>query len=340
VLKPVEETPFTALYAHQLLREAGLPQQVFQVVTGSGSLVGPALIEGVDFLGFTGSAATGRVVVAQAAKRLIGVSLELGGKNPALVLADADLDRAVAGVIRAGFSNAGQLCLSLERIYIHRTVYNRFLNRLMPKVKALRLNSALDFSADVGSLMSQAQLDKVIDHVQDALDRGAALLAGGRPRPDLGPYFYEPTVLADVTPDMKLYAEETFGPVLSLYPFDHLDEAIRKANDTRYGLNAAIWTGNVREGRRIAQRIKVGTVNINEGYAATWASIDAPMGGMKESGLGRRHAAQGILRYTEPQTIAMQRLLPLAQPAWLKPAWFALVITLLLLVIKRIPGLR
>lgn len=340
VLKPAEETPLTALYAVQLLREAGLPQDLFQVITGRGSVLGPAMIQGVDFIGFTGSTATGRVVARQAGERLIQASLELGGKNPIIILADADLDRAVEATIRGSFSNAGQLCIAFERVYVQAGVYDRFLARLLPRVRALRLGPALDYSVDLGSLISPDQLDKVTGHVQDALAKGATLLAGGRPRPELGPYFYEPTVLADVTPDMKVYAEETFGPVVSVYPFKQVNEAIRLANDTRYGLNAAIWTRDIQRGWRLARQIQAGTVNINESYAATWASIDAPMGGMKESGLGRRHGAEGISKYTEGQTVAVQRLLPIAPFGWFKPAAFALVLTLLLWVFKRIPGLR
>ena len=340
ILKPAEETPLTALYAVQLLREAGLPHELLQVITGRGSTIGPAMIQSVDFIGFTGSTATGREVARQAGERLIPVSLELGGKNPIIVLADADLNRAVEATIRGSFSNAGQLCIAFERVYVQAGIYDRFLARLLQRVRALRLGPALDYSVDMGSLISQSQLDKTTEHVQDALVKGATLLAGGKPRPDLGPYFYEPTVLADVTPDMKVYAEETFGPVVSVYPFERVEEAIRLANDTRYGLNAAIWTRDIPRGWRLARQVQAGTVNINESYAATWASIDAPMGGMKESGLGRRHGAEGILKYTEAQTIAVQRLLPIAPFGWFKPAAFALVLTLLLWVFKRIPGLR
>lgn len=340
LLKPAEETPLTALYAVQLLREAGLPHELLQVITGRGSIIGPALIQNVDFISFTGSTATGRMVARQAGERLIQASLELGGKNPIIILADADLDRAVEATIRGSFSNAGQLCIAFERVYVQAGIYDRFVARLLQRVRALRLGPALDYSVDMGSLVSQDQLDKVTDHVEDALAKGATLLAGGRPRPELGPYFYEPTLLVGVTPGMKVYAEETFGPVVSIYRFERVEEAIRLANDSRYGLNAAIWTRDTRRGWRLARQIQAGTVNINESYAATWGSIDAPMGGMKESGLGRRHGAEGILKYTETQTIAVQRLLPIAPFGWFKPAAFALVLTLLLWVFKRIPGLR
>jgi acyl-CoA reductase-like NAD-dependent aldehyde dehydrogenase len=167
----------------------------------------------------------------------------------------------------------------------------------------------------MGSLAGEAQLRKVAAHVRDAVDKGATVLAGGHPRPDLGPYFFEPTLLADVTPDMRVFSEETFGPLLSLYRVDSDEAAIAAANDSEYGLNASVWSGDVRHARDVARRIRTGTVNINEGYAAAWASHDAPMGGMGDSGIGRRHGTEGLLKYTEAQTIAAQRLIPIAGPS-------------------------
>lgn len=340
LLKPAEETPFTALFAMQLMREAGLPYEVFQVVTGRGRDLGPALIQGADFLMFTGSTGVGKKLAQQAAGRLIRYSMELGGKNPALVLPDADLDKAAEGLARGAFSNAGQLCISIERIYVHSSVYEPFLERFVRQVQSLPLGGRLDFSSEIGSLISQDQLVKVQDHVADALAQGAESLTGGRPRKDLGPFFYEPTVLAGVKPGMKVFAEETFGPVVSIYPYETLEEAIQLANDSPYGLNSAIYSRSTGKALRLAQKIETGTVNINEPYAAAWASVSSSMGGMKDSGVSRRHGAEGILKYTEPQTVAIQRFIPLAPFGPLKLRHFAMAMTLILLLIKRIPGLR
>ena len=340
VVKPDRQTPFTALWAFALLEEAGLPHGLVEVVTGEGSALGPALVESCDYLSFTGSTATGKKLAALAGDQLIGCSLELGGKNPLLVLADADLEEAVAGAIRGSFSNAGQLCISFERIYVHESLYPRFLYRFASETRALRLGCDLDYSADMGSLASASQLAKCQEHVTDALAKGARLEAGGRARPDLGPCFFEPTVLTGVDSEMRVFAEETFGPVVAVYPFESVHDAIERANATRYGLNAAIYTRDLELGRRIATRIKAGTVNVNEAYAAAWASVDAPMGGMKDSGLGRRHGAEGLLKFTEAQTVAIQRLLPIAAPAGVADQVFSRAMSETLKLLKRLPGLR
>ena len=340
VLKPDQQTPFTALWALQLLQKAGLPYDLFQIVTGKGSELGSPLIEQVDYVAFTGSTKTGRIVARQAAERLIGCSLELGGKNPMIVLADANLESAVEGAIRGCFTNAGQLCISIERLYIDESIYERFIQRLAARVSRLTLGSQLDFEADMGSLVSQAQLEKVESHVLDAVAKGARILAGGRPRPDIGPYYFEPTVLCGVTDEMEIFGEETFGPVVSVSSFEAVEEAIRRANESRYGLNASIWTRNSELGRQVAGRIEAGTVNVNEAYAATWGSIDAPMGGFKESGLGRRHGADGILKYTEAQTISVQRGMPIAPPSGVGEENYSELMSGALRLLRWIPGLR
>ncbi len=340
VLKPDQQTPFTALWALQLLQKAGLPYDLFQIVTGKGSELGSPLIEQVDYVAFTGSTKTGRIVARQAAERLIGCSLELGGKNPMIVLADANLESAVEGAIRGCFTNAGQLCISIERLYIDESIYERFIQRLAARVSRLTLGSQLDFEADMGSLVSQAQLEKVESHVLDAVAKGARILAGGRPRPDIGPYYFEPTVLCGVTDEMEIFGEETFGPVVSVSSFEAVEEAIRRANESRYGLNASIWTRNSELGRQVADRIEAGTVNVNEAYAATWGSIDAPMGGFKESGLGRRHGADGILKYTEAQTISVQRGMPIAPPSGVGEENYSELMSGALRLLRWIPGLR
>ena len=334
VLKPDPQTTFTALWLQALMEEAGLPKSLFQIVAGAGE-VGAALVAKADFIALTGSTPTGRKVAKQAGERLIGVSLELGGKNPMLVLADANLEAAVDEAIHGAFANAGQLCVSIERIYIHESVFDQFAARFADKVSKLRLGSTLDHRSQMGSLTLQRQFDTVQTHLQDAIAKGAKVLAGGKARPDLGPLFFEPTVLTDVTPQMRVYGEETFGPVVSLYRFDHLETVLRLVNSSDYGLNASVWTKNLARGREIASRIQAGTVNINETYAAAWASMDATMGGFKSSGLGRRHGKEGLYRFTEVQTIAVERLIPITGPTWLPRGWYGGIVMLLLRGLKR-----
>ncbi len=306
VLKPDTQTTLTALWAADALSRAGLPEGVLQIVVGDGPTIGGALVSSADYVCFTGSTATGRLVAEQAGRRLVGASLELGGKNSLYVADDADLEVAAEGAVRACFSSAGQLCVSMERLLLHERIADDFLAVFLPRVRALRLGASLDYTADMGSLVSAAQLQTVTRHVDDALAHGATVLTGGRPRPDVGPLFYEPTVLDGVTPAAECYDRETFGPVVSVHRVASDDEAVRLANGTEYGLNASVWTSDVRRGRRIASRIQAGTVNVNEGYVAAWGSVGAPMGGMRQSGIGRRHGAVGITKYTESQTISVQ----------------------------------
>ncbi|MEU0741010.1 succinic semialdehyde dehydrogenase [Streptomyces sp. NPDC006134] len=312
VMKPDTETCLTALWARDLLIEAGLPAEVFQVVLGDGPVIGPEVVRHADYVSFTGSTRTGREVAERAAARLVGVSLELGGKNAMLVLEDADIEKAAAGAVRACFSSAGQLCISIERLYVHASVADAFLERFAARTRAMRLGGALAYGADMGSLAGARQLEAVERHVADAVAKGATVVTGGTARPDIGPYFYEPTILDGVTEPMAVCAEETFGPVVSVYRFTTEEEAVERANSTPYGLNSSVWTTDARRGREIAARLRTGTVNINEGYAPAYGSAQSPMGGMKDSGLGRRHGSDGILKYTEAQTVAHQRLLPMA----------------------------
>ncbi len=340
VMKVDSKTPFSGLIGMELLEEAGLPRDVLQVVTGSGAELGPELIGRIDYVMFTGSTETGRTVASQAAERLIPSSMELGGKNAMIVLPDASMSRAVEGAERAMFSNAGQLCISIERLLVHESIAEEFTDRLTQRIRKMRLGAGLGYGDDMGTLISAEQLEALSRHVEDAVAKGATVLAGGRARPDLGPYFYEPTLLGGAREGMSLFADETFGPVAAVSTFSTEDEAVARANDSCYGLNFSLWTRDTDRGRRLATRLRAGTVNINEGYVSTWGSIDAPMGGMKNSGLGRRHGATGILKYTEPQTVSVQRLMPLAPPPFMAQGLWARLMTVSLRLLRHIPGIR
>lgn len=334
---PDQLTPYSALWAADLLTEAGLPPQVLQLVTGRGAELGDTIIDGCDYVMFTGSTAVGRTVAARAAERLVEHSMELGGKNALLVLDDADIGAAVSGAVRASFSNTGQLCMSMERIYVDESVWDDFVPKFVRATKALRLGHRLDYDADLGPLISAKQLDTVRNQVDDAVAKGALVLAGGVARPDLGPHYYAPTVLTDTTEDMTLFAEETFGPVVSLYRVRDDDDAIRRANASRYGLNASVWSCSPDHAWAVAVRLESGSVNINEGYVSSWGSTGAPTGGWKDSGLGSRHGAHGITKYTNTQTVASQRILGLSRPSAVSPKAYAAVMSRLMRTMLRLP---
>jgi succinate-semialdehyde dehydrogenase / glutarate-semialdehyde dehydrogenase len=336
VAKPDGQTTLTALLGAQLLEEAGLPRDLWQVVAGDPPTVGGAIIEHADFVCFTGSSATGRIIGKACADRLIGCSLELGGKNPILVLRDADVERAAEGAVRASFANAGQLCVSTERMFVADQVYDRFVERFVARSGALTLGATLDWGNDMGPLISAAQLEKVAAHVDDAVAKGARVLTGGKPRPDLAPYFYEPTILEGVTPAMACFGEETFGPVVSVYRFHDEADAIARANEGEYGLNGAIYSQDGARARAVARLVKCGSVNVNEAFGATFASIDSPMGGMRSSGIGRRQGAEGVRRYTETQTVATQRLLRLSPMLGMSDAAYSKVMTAQLRLLKKL----
>ncbi|WP_280448234.1 succinic semialdehyde dehydrogenase, partial [Nocardia brasiliensis] len=334
VARPDNQTALIALWAIDAAERAGLPKGLWQAVLGRGSVIGGEVISRADYVDYTGSSATGRTIARQAGERLIGYSLELGGKNPLVVLADADVARAARIAIRACFASAGQLCESMERIYVHEKVYDQFVREFVGHVEAITLGADLNFDSDMGSLTFPRQLDTVRTHVEDAVAKGATVLAGGRARPDLGPYFYEPTVLSGVRPGMTVYREETFGPVVSIYRVASDDEAVEQANDTAYGLNASVWTKDTERGRAVAARINAGSVNVNEGFIAAWGSADAPSGGLGISGTGRRHGPEGLLKYIDTQTIAVQRVLPIAPLPGMSEQLWAKTMTLYFGVMK------
>ena len=297
VLKPSELTPLVALELASLLHAAGVPEAVFQVVVGEGA-AGAALIHsrgetGIDKLVFTGSVATGKRIAASAAERLLPVVLELGGKDPMLVLDDADVDVASSAAVWGAFVNAGQACLSVERCYAHRSLYARFVEACAEKTKMLRVGDGMEPHTDVGPMIRERQLGMVEAHVEDAKACGARVLAGGSRLPGLGMNFYAPTVLAEVTHGMRIMREETFGPVLPVMAFGDDDEAVRLANDSEFGLAASVWTGNRQRGERLARRIHAGTVMVND-VISCFGISEAPHGGVKASGLGRTHGRFGL----------------------------------------------
>jgi succinate-semialdehyde dehydrogenase/glutarate-semialdehyde dehydrogenase len=293
VLKPSEFTSLCGLQLASVLHEAGVPKDVFQVVVGDGATGGALLDAAIDKLVFTGSVPTGKRIAQAAAGRLLPVVLELGGKDPMLVLDDADIEVASSGAVWGAFVNAGQACLSVERCYVHRSLYHPFLEACVRKTKQLRVGNGMDAEIDVGPMIHERQLKNVEAQVEDALARGARLMTGGERLTSLGANFYAPTVLMDVTHEMRVMREETFGPLLPVMAFDSDDEAVRLANDSDFGLAACIWTRDRARGETLAARIQAGTVMINDTISCFGIS-EAPHGGVKASGIGRTHGRFGL----------------------------------------------
>jgi acyl-CoA reductase-like NAD-dependent aldehyde dehydrogenase len=313
-LKPSEFTPFSSLELQRLLREAGLDLELLQVITGDGAAGAALLAADVQKVVFTGSVATGKRVAQAAAARLLPVVLELGGKDPMIVLEDADVDVASSAAVWGAFMNAGQTCLSVERCYVHESICGKFLEACVAKTGKLRPGSGADQNVDAGPMIHERQLRIVQSHVEDALARGARLLAGGKQLPQLGPNFFAPTILADVDHSMTIMREETFGPVLPVRSFKTEEEAVTLANDSEFGLAASIFTGDRKRGEMLARRILAGTVMIND-VIACFGISEAPHGGVKASGIGRTHGRFGLEEMVWPKYVDADRM-PRMKKLW------------------------
>lgn len=338
ILKPSEVTPFTATYIVDLMYKAGIPRDVVQIVTGDGR-TGAALVDTVDYISFTGSTATGKKVAMRAAERLIPYSLELGGKDPLIILKDVDLDLAASGTIIGALENAGQVCISTERVYVEDAIYDSFIERIRHYASQLQMGGGDGYDVHIGSLTNERELLRTEAHVQDAVAKGAEIISGGSRRPDLGPLFFEPTILANVNHTMDVMRDETFGPLIPIMRVKDSEEALKLANDSEYGLSAAIFTKDLQRGEQLATRIESGDVCVN---TTQWVfgTPSLPMGGVKSSGVGRRNGPEGLLRFVKTQSILIDNQL-MTKPNLTLGDPFAIRIALLLRGLRRwLPFMR
>lgn len=317
VLKPSEFTPSSARKIAELLEATGLPKDVFTIALGDGA-TGAALAQcHLDRIIFTGSVATGRKVALAATERFIPVTLELGGSDAMIVLRDADLEHATSGALWGRFMNCGQSCVAAKRIFVEREVFEPFVERLVRKVQQLRLGRGDDPNTDIGPMIRPRQVDVIAAQLQAAVASGAKILCGGKRRADLGPCFFEPTVLVEVTPAMNVMCEETFGPILPVVAVANVEEALRLANDSEFGLSASIWTKDLKRGRTLARRLEAGAVLINDVIAHVGTS-EASYGGIKSSGLGRTHGPEGLLDMVRTKFVDTDLVSFLRKPWWFR----------------------
>lgn len=313
VVKPSEVTPLSTLLVRRLWVESGGPEDVLQVATGAGG-TGSALVDQVDYVHFTGSVATGQRVATRAIQRMIPYSLELGGKDAMVVLADADLERAANGCVQHALFNSGQVCMSVERVFVESDVHDAFVDLVAEKVRALRQGAPGGVATvDVGAMIHPPQRDLVAAHVADAVRDGARVVVGGQAH---GHQYFAPTVLTDVTPDMTCMRDETFGPTIPIMRVADADEAVRLANDTEFGLTASVWTRDRDRGEQVARQLEAGTVTVNDAMVHLGAA-ELPMGGWKSSGVGARNGDTGLTRFTRAKVIQVPRLTPATELAWL-----------------------
>lgn len=307
VLKPSEVTPFVAQWAADLFYEIGLPRDVLQVVHGDGR-TGAALVDCVDYIQFTGSTAVGRSIGKRAVERLIPFGLELGGKDAAIVCADADPTQVAIGLIQGAFENDGQMCISIERVYIEESIYDKVIEALLKAAPTIIMKGGAGFEIAMGSMTKGQELERTKAHIADAVAKGAKVIYGGNMRPDLGPLFFEPTFIVDVDHSMDIMREETFGPVMPIMKVKDVDEAIRLANDSKYGLSGSVFTKDLKRAEQIALQMNTGDVSVNRAQYVS-GTPGLPMGGQKESGLGRRNGEEGLLKYTASQSILLDNLM-------------------------------
>jgi acyl-CoA reductase-like NAD-dependent aldehyde dehydrogenase len=316
VIKPSEFTPLSVMEIARAWKEEIGGPDVLDVVNGVGE-TGGALVDGADYVQFTGSDRTGKIVMKRAADTLTPVSLELGGKDPLIVLRDADIERAVNATTTGALANAGQICMSIERVYVEEPIYDEFVSKLTEQVRKLRQGSdGKSYGSDIGAMTTPAQAKIVEDHVDDAREKGGRVLTGGKRKDGPGDW-YEPTVIADADHSMKVMTDETFGPVIPVMKVSDADEAVEMANDSRYGLSASVFAGDAGEGEAIARRIEAGAVNVND-VLTTYFAMGVPMGGWKDSGIGFRHSSYGIKKFVRPESLVIPRV----KQGKRDPLWF------------------
>jgi phenylacetaldehyde dehydrogenase len=303
ILKPAEQTPLSALRLGELINQAGFPPGVVNILTGLGETAGAALVAhpGVDKIAFTGSTEVGKLINKSATDTLKRVSLELGGKSPVIVLPDADVDAVIGGAAMAIFFNSGQVCTAGSRLYVHSKIFDRVVEGLSAAASGIRLGPGLDQATQMGPLVSKEQQERVLGFIESGRKQGAAVLTGGEAPAHPG-YFVKPTVLVNVRPEMRVVREEIFGPVLVAQRFDQLDDVVKAANDSPYGLGASIWTNNLSAAHRLIPRIKAGTVWVN---CHNMVDPNMPFGGYKQSGFGREHGHAAMDMYTETKSVCM-----------------------------------